>query len=61
MVSFLMISMLRLFHTFLCYKENIYKEMSPKSPKTFKKCLGNFQSEIPEMQFLKSLISPRAL
>ena len=53
-----MISMLRLFHT---YKENVYKEMSPKSPKTFKKCLENLQSEIPEMQFLKSLITPRAL
>ena len=35
--------------------------MSLKNPKTLGKCQENLQSQIPELQFLKPLIFPRAL
>ena len=35
--------------------------MRLKNPKNLKKMLGKFPPEIPELQFLKTLIFPRAL
>ena len=38
-----------------------YKIMSLKNPKTLKNCYENLQSQMPELQFLKTLIFPGAL
>ena len=35
--------------------------MSLKSPKTVRKCLKNLQTQMPELQFLKTLNFPTAL
>ena len=35
--------------------------MSLKNPKTLRKCLENIGSQMPEFQFLKTLIFPRAI
>ena len=35
--------------------------MSLKNPKTLKNCYENLQSQMPELQFLKTLIFPGAL
>ena len=43
------------------YKKNFYKEASLKSMKTLRKCLDNLQSEMPDLQFLKTLIFTRAV
>ena len=47
-------------HVFL-YKKNFYKKMSLKNPKNLRKCEENLQPQIPELQFLKTLIFLRAL
>ena len=35
--------------------------MSLKKPKTLRKCLENLQPQLPELQFLKTLIFARIL
>ena len=35
--------------------------MSLKNPKTLRKCYENFQPQMPDLQFLKTLIFARAL
>ena len=40
---------------------NFYKKMSLKNPKTLKKMLRKSPAEMPELQFLKTLIFPSAL
>ena len=35
--------------------------MNLKNPKNLRKCLENLQPQMPELQFLKSLIFSRAL
>ena len=35
--------------------------MSLKNPKTLRKCYGNLKSQMPDLQFLKTLIFARAL
>ena len=35
--------------------------MSLKKPKTLRKCEENLQPQMPEVQFLKTLVFPRAL
>ena len=35
--------------------------MNLKNPKTFKKCYENLQPQMPELQFLETLIFPGAL
>ena len=35
--------------------------MSLENPKTLRKCLENLQPQMPELQFLKTLIFARAL
>ena len=42
-------------------KKNFYKKMSLKNPKTLRQCLENLQPQMPELQFLKIMIAPRAL
>ena len=52
--------------TFLCnvihvfvYKPKMYKKISLKNSKTLK-CLKNLEPQMPDLQFLKKLIFPRA-
>ena len=47
-------------YLFFC-KKDFYKKMSLKNPKTVRKCSENLQPQMPEVQFLKALIFPRAL
>ena len=47
-------------HVFF-YKRNFYKKMSLKNAKTSRKCSENLQPRMPELQFLQTLIVPRAL
>ena len=42
-------------------KKNIYKKMSLKNPKPLRKCYENLQPQMPELQFLKTLVFPRPL
>ena len=37
------------------------KKMSLKNPKTLRRCKENLQPQMPELQFSKTLIFPRAL
>ena len=38
----------------------IFMENEPQRPKTLRKYFKNLQTEIPELQFIKMLIFPRA-
>ena len=42
-------------------KENFLYENEPQKPENFTKMLKKHQPQIPELQFLKTLIFPRAL
>ena len=48
-------------YTFCFYMNIFYKKMSLKNPKTSSKCLENLQHQMPELEFLNTLIFPRAL
>ena len=48
-------------YTLFLKKKNFYKKMSPKNPKTLRKCSENLQPQMPEVQFLKTLIFTRTL
>ena len=43
------------------YRKIFYKKMSLKNPKTFRKCQENVRPQIPELEFLKTLIFTRVL
>ena len=49
------------FFFFFFDKKNIYKKMSLKDPNLFRKRKENRQLKMAKLQFLKSLIFPRAL
>ena len=53
--------LLRFYTRFFFYQKNFYKKMSLKKPKTLKKCLKNLQPQMAKLNFLKTLIFPRAL
>ena len=42
-------------------KKIFYEKMSLKRSKTLRKCLENLPHEMPELQFFKILIFPKAL
>ena len=43
------------------YEKIFYQKMSLKNAKTLRNCQENLRLQMPELQFLKALIFPRAL
>ena len=43
------------------YKKHFYKKISLENPKTLRKYLENLQPQMPELEFLTTLVFARAL
>ena len=50
-----------LIYTIFFYKKHFYKKISLENPKTLRKYLENLQPQMPELEFLTTLVFARAL